>query len=45
VMTDRDGINAYRLGKLVDRDLGLAQKGLEDAIFRAFHAGEYNELG
>jgi hypothetical protein len=42
VMTDRDGVDTHRFGQIIDRDLWLAEQGLEDFVFRAFHAKEYN---
>ncbi len=38
VVTDRDGVDAHRLGQFIDRDLWLAEQGLENLVFRAFHS-------
>ena len=45
MVPNRNGVNAHRLCNLIDGDLGLAEQGLQDLVFRAFHGREYNAQG
>jgi len=44
MMANRNGINADSLSQFVDRNLRLAEQGLKNPVFRAFHGREYTRL-
>jgi hypothetical protein len=42
MVTNGDGVDAHRFSQFIDRDLWLAEQGLQDLVFHAFHEKEYN---
>jgi hypothetical protein len=36
-MANRDGVDAYRFSQVINRNFRLAEQGLKDFFFRAFH--------